>query len=314
MTVTIGQAAASVVRSLEKVSAPGVYDLPIEIYHGDCCIGPSISSSGLRTIEAVSPLHYWWSSPLNPKGEKREASKALDFGRATHCLLLGDPVFRSRFAVRPDEWADWRASAAKQWKEGKEAEGLTVVTPDDVETIKRMAESLDDDPLARGLILQGHGAVEKSLIWQDAETGMWLKSRPDILLTGGNAAMTVDLKTTADASDRALERTMAEYGYHMQGALAGEAMRRVLNADPGNDGTVLIFVEKTAPYAVNVKVIDAEALDFGMRLCRRALRTFAEGIKTGVWRGYRGNGSSLSLPAWITKQLREEDEAGLLAA
>ena len=50
----------------EKVTEPGIYDMPINWYHDDCCDGPSVSSSGLRTIELESPEHYWAHHPANP--------------------------------------------------------------------------------------------------------------------------------------------------------------------------------------------------------------------------------------------------------
>ena len=51
-----------------KVSVPGVYALSMAEYHGDLCVGPSISSSGLRTIWSRSPAHYFHASPYNPAG------------------------------------------------------------------------------------------------------------------------------------------------------------------------------------------------------------------------------------------------------
>jgi hypothetical protein len=295
--------------SFEPITKAGVYNLPIDAYHGNCCDGPSISSTGLRRIEAESPLHYWFESPLNPNAEKPEGRAAFDFGRAAHCLLLGEPVFRRSFAVRPDKWSDWRTSDAREWKKERESAGLTVIAPDDLETIKAMAKAVDADAFAGKLIRAGDG-IERSLIWKDDATGIWLKSRPDIIISGMPAV--VDLKTTVDASDKSLERTMADFGYHMQAGLAAEGMRRVLNTDIGNEGAILIFVEKYAPYAVNVKVIDPEALHHGWSLCRRALRTFKACWDDKRWPGYRGNGGTLSLPAWETKRLREEVEAGLL--
>jgi len=34
-----------------KISQQGIYaKIPMSVYHSDCCVGPSISSSGLREI------------------------------------------------------------------------------------------------------------------------------------------------------------------------------------------------------------------------------------------------------------------------
>jgi hypothetical protein len=294
---------------ITKIDKPGIYAIAINDYHSDCCDGPSISSTGLRQIETQSPLHYWCGSPLNPNAAPRESKAAFDFGRAAHCLVLGDPVFRKHFAVRPDKWADWLTAKSRAWRSARSDAGFTVITPDDLDAIRTMASSIDGDDLAAKLARAGDG-IEKSLIWKDDATGVWLKSRPDIIIDSMPAI--VDLKTTTSASDAALERVMADYGYHMQAALAAEGMKRVLGKDIGNDGAVLLFIEKAPPYAVNVKVIDAEALQFGWALCRRSLRTFKQCWDSGKWPGYRGNGGSLSLPAWETKRLRADVETGLL--
>ena len=88
----------------KQISTPGLYaDIPIAVYHSDCCIGPSISSSGLRTIFYYSPQHYWAQSYLNPQRKEEDPTKALIFGRAAHHLLLGEKEFHKHFAIRPTE-------------------------------------------------------------------------------------------------------------------------------------------------------------------------------------------------------------------
>lgn len=50
------------------IDRPGIYELPMEVYHGyrgEPCVAPSISSSGLRQM-IDCPAEYWWNSPLNP--------------------------------------------------------------------------------------------------------------------------------------------------------------------------------------------------------------------------------------------------------
>jgi hypothetical protein len=55
---------------------------------------------------------------------------------------------------------------------------MTVLLPGQIEIIRGMHASLQAHPLITGGILDG--AIEHSLIWQDEETGIWLKARGDI--------------------------------------------------------------------------------------------------------------------------------------
>lgn len=85
-----------------KIGEPGVYDLSMAEYHGDCCDSPSVSSSGLRTIWSQSPAHYWYNSPYNPNRPEPKERAHFSIGKAAHHLLyLGRKGFDEEFVVRP---------------------------------------------------------------------------------------------------------------------------------------------------------------------------------------------------------------------
>lgn len=290
----------------EKVTKPGIYaGIDLEAYHGDICDGPSISSSGLRLIDSRSPAHYWAQSYLNPKREPREHNDAFDFGHAAHVLLLGEAGFRDKFAIRPERWSDWRTKDAQAWRREMQEAGRIVLTPEQVEGIRRIASVMAADPLIQAGLLQGD--VERSLFWKDEITGVWLKSRPDVLpVSDGMAA---DLKTTTDASPDAIQRAVHSYGYHMQGSLVGDALKQVLGVEMTE--FVLIWIEKSAPYAINISPVDAEWLGWGARQNRRALDTFARCVESGQWPAYPSE-ITTSMPEWLRKSFEAQDKFGLL--
>lgn len=291
---------------IPKIARPGVYDMALELYHSDCCDGPSVSSSGLRKVEDQSLAHFWADSYLNPEREPFEPTASMILGQAAHHLLLGESNFAVKFIVRPKEFKDWRTDAAKSWKAEQEAAGKTVLVPDQVEVIKRMAASLHKHPLVRDGLLSG--AVEQSMIWKDAETGLWLKSRPDVRPAPN--AIICDMKTTADASPGECERTMANYGYEMQLALAAIGMRELFGVRETE--CVFVFVETKAPFAVSVRPVDPNAVAYGLMRVRRAVRKLAKAFDTGDFPAYENDLTTLSLPAWRTKQLEDEIKHGLL--
>lgn len=293
----------------KPISKNGIYDMTLEQYHSHNCAGPSISSSGLRTIEDESPAHYWFDSYLNPQREIDDEQKPhFSFGSAAHTLLLGEEGFRDAYIVRPTQWSDWRTAAAKEWRDEQVRLGRTVLTPIDINAVRGMARAMARDPIVQAGLF--NGLTEKSLIWKDEETGIWLKARPDTI--SADAATLVDLKTIAKADRHSCETHIWTFGYHMQLALAGMGMEAVLDRKIGNDGHIICFVEKAAPWCVNIKVVDAEAIMWGRMLCRRALRLFADCWEKKEWPGYADSGSNISLPKWLNDRHRADHKAGAL--
>lgn len=289
-----------------KINEPGVYALPIEVYHGQPTVGPSISSSGLRTIWSQSPAHYYVDSALNPKRAPQADRPAFALGRLAHKLLLeGSDGLADEFVTRPEQWSDWRTKAAQEWRDGQIAAGKTVITDADLAAVTGMAESLARHPLIEAGILDGF--VERSLLWKDAKTGVWLKSRPDVVPRA--SGLFSDLKTTNSVADSDLERSLSDYGYHMQAALVGMASEAVLGRPM--EEFALVWVEKAPPHCVRVTVLTGEDLDRGRQQLRRAIDQFAECVATGEWQGPGGSrrdAEYLTLPPWAAKQIDQRLE------
>jgi hypothetical protein len=297
----------NIVKWNKPVAYPGIYSgIPIEVYHSaKCCVEPSISSSGLRTIFSKSPKHYWCDSPYNPKRrENGTTTAAMTLGRATHHLLLGEQNFRSKFAVRPlkignEPWNGNRNSC-KAWLEEKAAAGLTVIKPDEVEQIRGMAKSLFEEPLIqKGLM---NGLIEHSLIWKDNETGVWLKARPDAVPEDSD--MFVDLKTTSSTDWEDMRKAIREHGYYQQAALVAEGCRQVLGFDMSS--FALVFVESKPPHDTAIVALKDSDISRGFEANRRALRMFANCLASGRWPG-RADGINdaryIEMPEWAQKSI-----------
>lgn len=290
----------------QPIGIPGVYEgIPLAQYHGAITTEPAISSSGLRTIEGDSLKHYWMDSYLNPNRRPRPDTKQMAFGRAVHDLAAGEE-FRRNYAIRPDQWDSWRTKDAQSWKLEMELAGLTVLTPEDVDAIKSVADELSAHPTIRAGIL--NGIVEHSIIWPDLATGVWLKARPDVIPTDSN--MIVDLKTCSSAHPRAVRRSIDDFNYHMQLALGHWGIQ----ATTGREMTdfVLVFVETAPPYCVNIKPIYPEDIELGMRQLRRALDKFARALETNEWPGYEDDEVMCGISDAYRKRLMADDDAGLL--
>jgi hypothetical protein len=272
-------------------------------YHRQLTVGPSISSSGLRTIFHKSPRAYFRDSYLNPQRRPVKSSEAFIFGRGAHHLLLGEADFRKHFIVRPEKYPDgldydwlgvelrlppekpWNSNAkwCRAWTLNAWMVGLTVLTAGDIKMIRAMADALAEEPLVQNGILSG--LIEISFVWLDEETGVWLKWRPDALPT--DSLNFSDLKTAADISDIAIERSIGAYNYQMQAALGAMACPALLGQDMADFSLVFVEKEDTLP-CVRTKTIRPPDISLGIRQNRAALRLFKHCLDTGKWLGPGG--------------------------
>lgn len=298
----------------EIITEPGVYDMPIEWYHQQCCDGPSISSSGIRAL-LRSPAEYWRTSSLNPNRVDEDDKEAFILGRAAHHLLLGERNFAKHFVVRPDEAPDGRAwngnnNSCKAWLAEQSEAGRTVLTPAQIEKIKGMAGllpwqkgmtncGLANTPLvAQGGVLSGE--IERSLIFKVGD--VWVKARPDAI--PGDSNDFADLKTVsprnaAGVTDHSLAMTVLDHGYHVQGAVIGMGAKRVLGRDM--EGFHLVFVDTTNVHSVAIKTLDDADIVLGERATMAALSIFERCLATGIWPGptaRQADAQRLSLPSF----------------
>lgn len=283
------------------ITQPGVYEVPFADYHGkEICDGPSISSSGLRTL-AKCPAKYWYNSNLNPSRPPESNASHFSLGKAAHDLILDGVGWPSRYHVLPSgftragtkKWADAIAEA-----DAAESEGKTILKADDHATVLGMAEAIRKHPIHKAL---SRGKAEQTIVWKDAETGVWLRCRPDFL---PDAQLFVpDYKTTASADPDDFAKSVANFGYHQQAALYLDGLAAVF----GERDRQFYFIaqEKDAPYIVQPFAIDAESVAWGRRLNRKAIRTFARCLETNEWPGYASDFVTVGLPRWKSEQLEK---------
>jgi hypothetical protein len=297
------------------IATGGCYShVSLDAYHGDLCIGPSASSSGLRLLYQKSPAHYFDQAYHNPNRQIDDEEK-MDrewkaLGNAAHHLFIGAPgEFREGFIVRPDTAPDGRAwnmnnKGCKRWVADAHRDGKVVLSPAQIETIKCMAENLARHPITAGGVLDG--LIERSLVWRDAETGLWCKARPDVLLP--ESAEVADIKTTRSVLLTDLTRSAAEMNYHQQGALAADGMKAVFGIEM--TGFILVWLEKPRPNCVRVTSIDADDLARGRMMNRVALRTLANCIEHNHWPG-PGETDELVADLKLSMAARERIDARL---
>ena len=263
-----------------------VYDMTNEAYHAH----PAASVSGLKHF-VRSPAHY-----MAYRAQQIKDTPALRFGRILH-----------RYVLEPDACALVLAPTLdRRTKDGKLAwelaqqdaceSGAEMVKADEADTLAAMRDAVYTHPAARKLLF-AEGEAEVSVFWADRESGEACKCRPDFLRAD---RIIVDLKSAEDASPDGFSRACAKYGYAMQAAMYSDGVKAALGQDVS--GFVFVAVEKDPPYAVGVYVLDAESLDMGRRMYRKALMDMADCKIRRDWPAYSSKIESLSLPRWALKE------------
>jgi len=111
---------------MKKIDRAGIYDMPMGVYHGNCCVGPSLGGSGAVTLIDKCPALFWWESYLNPDRPVEEPDNARDFGSALHAMVLEPDQVGAK--VRICEFGDWRTKAAQEQRAQARDAGLAPVT------------------------------------------------------------------------------------------------------------------------------------------------------------------------------------------
>lgn len=265
--------------------ATGIYpDISMSEYQAH----PGISSNQLRAV-------------MRPGGRARVKAMRDNvcddrpeylFGRAVHALVF-DP------ATAPEIRCDARL-------EPHATSDAIVLTPYDYDRACAMEKAFHEDPIVTQL-LKYDGAPEETILWNDPETGMACKARPDFRYhEGGPYRGIIEYKTTTDASPKGFAEEIARYGYDQQAAwyltgLEAAESRLPLTA-------TFIAQETYPPYLCAVYQLDPQTLTLAQRVNDEAKHRIAASENIGSWHGYTTDSlvytiPRLPMPAWRYEQI-----------
>ncbi len=291
---------------MTKIDAPGIYEMPADDYHADPCKVPSLSASIANTLLHRSPLHAWTKHPrLNPEFEPVEKA-IFDLGRAAHNMVLRQDFWREEIAII--DAADWKTKAAREERDAARYVGLYPLLDAQYQRIERMVSVLEAHPQASKAFQ--NGKPEQTLIWQDEETGVWCRCRPDWTPDQDFSEVESslpypDYKTTADARPGDWDRRyLLDHGGLLRAGWYRAGIRAVCEvADP----TLYCVVQEVdPPHSVAVRVFDQEHLGpLADAMVAKALATWAVCLEKGEWPSYELTGT-LALPKWAEDRLEYE--------
>lgn len=264
----------------------GVHDISNEDYHASS----AISRSSLFNF-SKSPYHYWYYKINSEKEAFKETSQML-IGSMLHTFALEPDQFKERYivAIRVDKRtkqgkADWN-------KFLEEAGDRTLVTHEQYAEVTRIYSRLKQDKIVPKLVESGN--VEKSIFFTHEQTGIQCKVRPDMWFKD----LVCDLKTTSNASYRAMQRSCVDYGYFLQAGMISEALRSL---DIELESFYIAAVETKAPFATRTARLDDDCIRFGIKQFNTYMQRLKECKDENKWPGYEIE--NMLLPNYMDDEL-----------
>jgi hypothetical protein len=250
-----------------------------------------ISRSALMDYDK-SPYTYW-AKHINPDRPKKDATPQMIMGSAFHTMILEPHLFDEIYAVMPPRvlLKDVGRETYDAFK--KKAEELAnspkiILSDDDFLLLANMKLKFQENAAAMDLIRDAR--IENSFFWQDKHSGLYVKSRPDVL----HENMIVDLKTCADASPRAFQNSMVLGGYHIQGAMIRDGVEEIEGRRINN--VINICIETKYPFNMAIYMIDEYAIDEGQMKYKNLLLALKQSLEENNFQDY--GIQTIGLPKW----------------
>lgn len=288
--------------ALNRIIAPGIYDMDAETYHNDPCDTPSLSAGMINDILSAPAKCRQNSRRLNPDYEEDEKQDRFTIGTVSHVMHLEPALFDQKVMVVNHD--DWRSGAAKAQKEIARASGRTPILAKHMEKVMEARDVF----LAHSFTAKAFadGKFEQSMFWRHPVHDIWCRARPDFI--ADSRAHLNDYKSTANADPEKFGKHAFDMGYHRRAAWYLEGCEVLFGKRP--DHYWFCNQEPKAPYLTSVIELDSQSLEAGKMQNDIAAERFAHCLKENDWYGYRHASQptrdlafQVSLPNWAFIQI-----------
>lgn len=196
-----------------------------------------------------------------------KTTKTMEFGDACHKMILGDGTIT---VIPPDVLAKNGAKSTNAYKAFALAHrDESLVTEKEHHQLEAMKAVLLSVPRVAAWLNDSEAHREYPIRWTDPETGMLLRTKPDIL----TASCIPDLKTAASCDHEAFAKQALNLGYHRQAVFYPMGVKAFTGKQLP---FVFIVQEKTEPYTVELIELSQTFLARGLREIRETLDKIEE--------------------------------------
>ncbi len=272
--------------------------MPNEVYHKH----PALSNSGLKTL-LDCPAKYYYKY-LSGEYEYKERP-SFKIGKAAHMYLLeGRKKFEQVYWHNPycelnkdelvcliKEKYGYDDSIKKFLVKNLmeillEQENIQEkeihLNKSELNQVVCMTKAALKDKKTKNALSQ-KGESELSLFWQDKETGVWLKCRPDFMPY--DCKDVPDYKTAESVRPETFFASFIKYGYHIQAAMYRLGIKAVTGLEVEN--FFFLAQEKEAPYISQIyNPSTQDLITWGEKAIYGAIEKYLECKNTGIWNTY----------------------------
>lgn len=232
-----------------------------------------------------------------------EDSEAFTIGSAFHTLLLeGKDKFDATYGIVP-EGTTRASNAGKAVYASIEEKNQVPLKESAYKNIQSMVKAVLAHPIAVEILKTGsnEGVYTGKILGEDFKVKIDTVSRGYIF----------DVKSTSDASASEFVRSIEKFNYHRQGAVYKE----IVNQNGVEvKGFGLIAVEKTAPFGVQVFLLNDEDLKIGLSQAERLVKKIKRHRDNpSLYSGYSDRITPISIRQWkideeINESAKEEEQ------
>ena len=232
-------------------------------------------------------------------------TKAMADGTAVHSFFLERDKFNTDYVTKPAD-IKLNTKVGKEW--AQEHQGKIIIDSEFSNNLLEMEKSFMDSPAK--LIYDNKGQTELSYFWDDLVLVRG-KCRPDWISDDGN--IVVDVKTTIDASPKGFQKSISNWGYHLQ---LGWYLRGLRKLGLPAKEFIFIAIEKTPPFCVGVYSADQNMINFAMKEIDQLMPEIQTAMMSNEFPDYTPEITSIGLPPWMTDkkeqpQSQEQEEVEL---
>jgi hypothetical protein len=239
-----------------------------------------ISSSDVKMVHNTSLAHW--------KAKVYKTSTNFDLGTAVHANCL---EAEKNLVMRGPETR--RGKAWSELYEHAQAEEKTLLTSSDYDIARAVSDSVLFHPV--GQRMAGDTTINEASFFADDPSGLKIKCRPDSYWEENGVVY--DIKTCQSSAPSAVSRDVLTYSYHAQAAFY---LKTLTQAGFHAKRFAFVFVEKTAPYAVNVSELAPEFLEYGFKIVDETLAKIKEANDVGEFpTGFSDEVNTIDLPRWL---------------
>lgn len=264
-----------------RENTSGIFLMPAKEYHDE--------KKGLSRGMALEILQRSLEHMRYSTDHPDEPTKFMEFGTLVHCATLEPETLAEQYHVTPETYLaedgkkkNWHngANFCKDWN--KAHADRICITKEAETMVKACCARIRGNPFLASMLRVGH--VERSCFAKCPQTGIWLRSRPDLLAWDrGGRLWVLDIKKTQDATARGFRKAIRNMRYDFQEAW----YRRVLELLGYKvEGFLFCAVEEQPPHGLGIFKIAFDKVANQMPRVQQAIDFYAQAKEQNTWTGY----------------------------